>query len=154
MDTLSTINLLPSNKDEVKRFSEKLISELLDGSEDILVAKRKLKCMAEIIKKVEAGIKESVLTEAEKHGKTFEYKGAEFSISLLGVKYDYTQCNDTVWNELNSQETKIKETKKQRESFLKAVNESATVVNEGTGEVETIYPPAKSGSNGIKVKLI
>ena len=47
----------------------------------------------------------------------------------------------------------LKEDIKERETFLKGINGQLTTVNEITGEVATLYPPKKTGSETISITL-
>ena len=70
----------------------------------------------------------------------------------VGVKYDYSVCNDQIYTDLLYMLNDIKEQIKIREKFLSKVpSEGATIVYEQTGEVRTIYPPIKQGSQGITI---
>jgi len=152
MDTLSTITILPGNKKEVDSYYNNAKNELLNGNRDPLIILKHLKAYESIIKSLLADeeIEDTILNEAEKYGnKTFEYAGAEFQIKETGISYDYSNCNDSEWNDLKRQEEEIKKKRKEREETLKVHKEEWG--DPETGEV--IYPPVKKGKEKVILKL-
>jgi hypothetical protein len=113
-----------------------------------------VKCTEELIKGILSNerYKQLTISEAEKHGKSFEFHNAGFQLKETGVKYDFTVCNDEIWNELNSQIEALEKVKKDREKFLKTISGSLEVITKH-GEVVNIYPPAKSSTTSIAVTL-
>jgi hypothetical protein len=152
MNTLSAINLLPSNNDEVKRFVVKARNEILAGNEDPLKVLIQLKMVEKTIDILlkDKDIDRHFVVEAEKYGKSFEYLNAHFDIRETGVKYAYETCQDSIWNRLNDQKIELEKQLKERESLLKAIPEEG-IVNPETGEM--IYKPAKSSLTKVVVKL-
>ena len=76
----------------------------------------------------------------------------QVQVKEVGVKYDYTVCNDQIYNDLLYMLNDIKEQIKIREKFLSKIpSGGTTIVYEQTGEVRTIYPPIKQGSQGITI---
>ena len=110
--------------------------ELLSGEYNPLDVELKLKAMEETIKQLRSDeeIRSFVLSEAEKYGKSFEWRGAKMSIREVGVKYDYSSTGDSEWAILDAQIKELSEKKKAREKFLQAVPASCTVSPE-TGEM-------------------
>ena len=93
-----------------------------------------------------------VITEVEKYGNKTDYNSASLQIKEVGVKYDYTVCNDQIYNDLIFMLNDIKEQIKLREKYLSGIpSEGTAMVYEQTGEVRTIYPPIKQGSQGITI---
>lgn len=98
--------------------------------------------------------KDALMGQASIHGKSFEYKGAKVEQVESGVKYDYSVCNDAVIDELLLQVDRLNEAVKARQSMLKTIPaKGIEVLNEETGEVATIYPPAKSSTSTLKVTI-
>lgn len=112
--------------------------------------------MEEIIKKIAAddGYKAAVLTEAEKHGKSFDYQSAKFTVRETAVSYDYQNCNDSVLFEMMEQAERLAESIKLRQDFLKTIPEGGlTVVDEETGETYKVYSPIKRSTTSVAVTL-
>lgn len=78
---------------------------------------------------------------------------AEINRKETGVQWDFSNCNDPVWNEYVEQFEFYKTELKQREDFLKTVNKPTPIIVESTGEVVTINPPIRTAKDGIEVKL-
>ena len=152
MNTLSAINLLPSNLDEIRRFITKARNEILDGKEDPLKVLIQLKMVEKTIYILlkDKDIDRHFVVEAEKYGKSFDYMNVHFDVRETGVKYAYETCRDSVWNQLNDQKTELEKQLKERENLLKAIPEDG-IVNPETGEL--IYKPAKSSLTKVVVKL-
>ena len=77
--------------------------------------------------------------------------GASFQVKETGVKYDFSQCNDPVWNNLKEQADRINEQLKEREKYLKVIKNPKTEIDEETGEVYTIIPPTRTSTTSYTV---
>ncbi len=124
MEALSTINSLPSSKKQVASFVYELKTAILKSKnplEEFVKLKYAEKTFEEILKDAEiekAVLEEFHLYEAEK---IVEVLGAKLNISETGTKYDYGDCGDVVWNDLDKQIKELTEKKKARETFLKVL---------------------------------
>jgi len=154
MTPMAVISLAPSTKEQAADFTQKLISKVESGEENPLSLAVKMNAFIKSLESVKKAIDDSILREAEKYGaKSFDAFGAEITISELGTKYDYSICGDSEWQMLNQQLDSLKESIKQREKVLKSLTKPMTVVNELSGEIETINPPIKTSTTGIKIVL-
>ena len=146
--------LLETSKVQRNDFVQQVIEALEEGKANPLNVHLQVKCTEELIKGILSNerYKELTIGEAEKHGKSFEFHNAGFQVKETGVKYDFTVCNDEIWNELNSQIEALEKVKKDREKFLKTISGSLEVITKH-GEVVNIYPPAKSSTTSIAVTL-
>jgi len=154
---LSTTNLLSFfevNKESRKAYAESLIEGLKEGLSDPLKIHYQIKCVEDFVKTLtsDSDYKTLLLDEAAKYGKTFEHYNARFEVKEMGVKYDYSVCNDPVYNKLKAQLTVLEDEIKAREKYLKAIPSSGveTLLED---EVLTLYPPAKSSTTSITVNL-
>jgi hypothetical protein len=109
------------------------------------------KAMEKVFEKIKPTLIENALNEISKFEKNAVIKGSEFSIVEAGVKYDYSNCNDLKHIVLNTQLECLKSALKDRETFLKSIKEPLQMIDEGSGEVYTIYPPKKTSSTTLKV---
>lgn len=150
--TLAKIAQSPITYVEINNLIYDMKVELLSGDYNPLDVELQLKAMEETIKQLRSDedIRQFVLSEAEKHGKFFEWRGAKMSIREVGVKYDYSTSGDSEWAILDAQIKKLTEKRNAREKFLQNIPEMGTVSPE-TGE--TIYRPAKSSTTSIAVTL-
>ena len=150
---LSTIKLMPLSKTQIIEFAEQLKETLESGNVNPLELALYFKAIEETIKQVKDTLSPLALNEAEKYGKSFNYNGASVSIKELGTTYDFSQCNDAQWNDYDEIIKVATELKKQRETFLKSLTDAMTIVNDVTGEIETIYPPIKKSTTGITITI-
>jgi hypothetical protein len=150
--TLAKIAQSPITYVEINNLIYDMKVELLSGDYNPLDVELQLKAMEETIKQLRSDkdIRQFVLREAEKHGKSFEWRGAKMSIREVGVKYEYSTSGDSEWAILDAQIKKLTEKRTAREKFLQNIPEMGTVSPE-TGE--TIYRPAKSSTTSIAVTL-
>lgn len=153
----SIVALFQTTKEERQSFALSLISEIESGNLDPLKVHLQVKCMEDIIKLLNSNTiyKSAVLEAAEKYGqKSFDYQNSKVEIKETGVKYDYSKCNDPEWELLEQQCLSFSEGLKQREAFLKTVpGKGLEILNGITGELVTIYPPAKSSTTSIAITL-
>ena len=150
--TLAKIAQAPVTYVEIGNLIHVMKTELLSGNYNPLDIELELKAMEETIKQLrkDEDIRDFVLREADKHGKSFEWRGAKMSVREVGVKYDYASTEDSEWAMLDAQINELAEKKKAREKFLQNIPEMGAV-NPETGEM--IYRPAKSSTTSIAVTL-
>lgn len=155
MEALSVINLLPDTNSQVKTFSDLIINEVKAGNKDPLKLKAQLKFIEKSFELIDKGIREYYLSEASKYGKNFELHGFKIQYSEnISPKYDYKQCNDPKWNELDELIKKLSEQKKDREQFLRSIQGHVEVAEEGTGEMKVVTPPTKKSTTGLIMEAI
>jgi hypothetical protein len=138
---ISKINEFNLSKEQIKNFIEKATNEALNGNYDILEVRKNIKILEDVAKGIKQAIEPTVLDEAAKHGKTFNYCGVQFQTSIRNT-YDYKSCNDDKYNTLKTD-------LKARENFLKSMTEP--VADTDTGEI--INPPTYKSTESIKIKL-
>lgn len=151
---LSTISILPSNKEQVKEFTRQLKNEILENSTNPLKTLVQLKfiekTIADVLKDEEIDyhfLKEFLLYDKDEK---VIISGADLRQSEVGVKYDYPECGDPVWNDLQKQIETLSEKRKEREEFLQNVPYEG-IVDPATGVF--ITRPPKSSKTKVMVKL-
>jgi len=152
MDTLSTITIMPSTKQEMDNFYMKAKNEILSGNENPLKLLRQLKAIEKVVGDLlkDKDVEDEILIEAEKYGqKQIEEYGVTFEVKEVGTKYDYNVTGDSTWQELKEKEEQIKQQRQEREKQLKAHNKEW--VDADTGEV--INPPVKTSKTKVTVKF-
>lgn len=150
---LSTISELPSNKEQMATFFRSLKSEILDGNHDPLEVLKQLKYAEKVIADIltDKDIEYKFLREAILYKeKTFEYRGAKYTVQEVGTKYDYKDCGDPVWFDLKKQSEEINSKLKEREDFLKVLPQEGTV-DPTTGVF--INRPSKTSKEKVTVRL-
>lgn len=141
-------------KERVNTIVENTLQQLEGGNASALDIKLRLKFFENIVKEFgKTCLDKFAREEAEKYGAKFELKGAKIELAETGAKYDYSNCNDSIYNDLLIKQTEIDQQVKERETFLKAIKDKLTIVNEDSGEITEIYPPVKSSNSSIKVTL-
>ena len=100
MNVLAEIRNLPFSKVEQENYASQAIAEILSGNIDPLEADMRLKALEEVIKRIrtDIGVKDYVIEEASKYGKTFDRHGAKITVTTRTTK-DYS--DDTIWNDLD-----------------------------------------------------
>ncbi len=169
MEQLTTTNILSlfeTSRAQRVSFVQDLIDRMSDGDTDPLKVHLQMKSLADIINSatnldpkknkhtnLAKKYKDLVLDAAQKHGKEFSLYNSNFNVQETGTKYDYSQCGDQELSDLLSLQASINEKVKNRQEFLKAVPSSGQVVVDGQGETYTVYPPSKSSTTAVVVKL-
>jgi hypothetical protein len=139
-------------KETIREQSLGLLADLDNGHITPLQLASQLKFVEDIITNVKEELRQRVISEQIKYGKErMTFKGAAFDIKEAGIKYDYSQCNDTIWNDLKQQLDVLNQQMKEREAFLKTLKERLTYVDESTGEIITIYPPQKKSTTTYSI---
>lgn len=130
MNQIITQTFLDVTKKNIEDAAKALINDVAEGNADpiktLILSKKAIEYFTLIEK--------NVRPYCEPVGKA----GLQmFSAHIIDKKspdsYDFTTCNDSVWNELKQQEADIKLKLKEREAFLKSLREE--VANANTGEL-------------------
>jgi hypothetical protein len=152
--TQTDLSLFETSKTERQEFAQAVINNAKEGLLNPLKLHLQVKCLEDLIKQITSNpsYRELTLDEAYKYGKTFEHYNAKFEIKEMGVKYDYSVCQDAVYNNLKNKLVVLEDEIKAREKYLKAIPTSG-VETLFEDEVVTLYPPAKSSTTSITVNL-
>lgn len=79
--------------------------------------------------------------------------GTRIELAEVGVRYDYSVCQDTMLIELLAEQERIDELIKERQTFLKTIPVSGLDIVTTEGELARIYPPSRSSSSSIKTTI-
>ena len=113
-------NLAQLNHEEV---SNTIINSILEGEVDPLQVHMFLKRIEKITELVKTNkdVKEAVTNAASSHSpdKAFEFMGASLKVGAVHTAYNFSECGDLLWNNLNEMVTKFTAMKKAREEQLK-----------------------------------
>ena len=150
MDKLTKI----LSKSQVIELFVETKDQIMSGEQDPLKVAVHLKALEDLISKLrkDEQIQDYTLEQAFKEGvKTFLIYGAEINIREMGVKYDYSICNDALLGGLYGEMHALKKKIKDREDMLKTISvDNPAVSMEG----EILNPPLKKSKTGIAIKLI
>lgn len=117
-----------------------------------IVSMRRIKSAIERVEKNDL-VTDAVLQELYKWGKNVQIFGAKIQVKEVGTTYDFSACQDPIWNFINCQIKELQAKMKDREAMLKSLKKTETMVNDETGEIYTIYPPVKKSKTGYSVTL-
>lgn len=97
-------------------------------------------------------VKEEAQNKArEAEEESFEIGKAKVSFSQRRT-FDYS--TDDGWCEIDEELRRLKQLKKERESLLKTLEtDEVEIINEATGEVETLHAPIATYQEVLRVKL-
>lgn len=145
---------IPFTKENQKATAQSLVAKVVGGDADPITVfstiKAMVECLTIFLKSKE--VVDATINACEKYGKNgANYNGANLCIAEAGVKYDFSTCNDPEWNDLAKQKAELEAKLKARETFLRGIPGKQTILDEETGEVSTIYAPAKTSSTTVKV---
>lgn len=151
---MGVLRIMPASKSEAGRFAAQVINSVKAGEvnpHEVLVLLRALQNVSETVLD---GIKENINTEADRYSeRRFEAYGATIEKAELATKYKYEHSGDREWERRKSSVDAAMSLLKERESFLRALKEPMTAVDEESGEVYRIVPPPKFSTSGLKVFL-
>lgn len=145
----------PITRADQKRLAESIIRPLVNGDIDpleFIVKVNGLKASLEEVLK-DRDVKDIVINEVSKYGKSAVSHGATVSCRETGVKYDFSNCGDSVYERLRQQKAELDAEMKARESFLKNVSPGTVVVDPDTGEANELYPPVKTASESYVIQF-
>jgi hypothetical protein len=152
--TQTDLSLFETSKTERQEFAQAVINNAKEGILNPLKLHLQVKCLEDLIKQITSNpsYRELTLDEAYKYGKSFEHYNAKFEIKEMGVKYDYSVCQDPVYNSLKNKLSILEDEIKAREKYLKAILPSGveTLLED---EIVTLYPPSKTSTTTISVNL-
>lgn len=148
-NAISTLNILPQTKDEIKNFTSMFLNELKSGNLDkteIVRTAIKLKAVEKTIKDIlEQKEYKQITLESFQNIKGYDFGNAKVEEAEVGTSYDYSVCNDIVLNDMQKEYDKLDVMIKARKEMLK------TGINPETGET---YPtPLKKSTSSIKITL-
>ena len=152
---LSTLSVLPSNRDQIRSFSRQLKDEILSGNTDPLKALVQLKFIEKMLEDIlkDEELDRLFVKELQLYGKekVVEIAGAKLMQTEVGTRYDYEASGDPKWFDLDKQAKEIAERKKEREKFLQTIPYDQGVVDPDTGVF--ITRPPKTSKTKVKCVL-
>lgn len=148
------LTLMASTSTQIDVFSDGVIESVQAGEINPLTVLIQLRAMEKASGRILKEIHSNIMTEADKYpGNEFEYMGNKITKAEHGTKYDYSKCGDPVYEHRLKIAKEANEQLKERETFLKAVKATFSLLDEATGEVATIIPPLKKSTSGLNVSI-
>lgn len=153
MNPSDTLAMFQTTKDQRIAFAGVLVNEILEGRAEPLKVHLQVKCMEDLMDCItkSPAYKKAVLDAAAEYGaKQFELHNAKFQTREAGVKYDYSQCNDALLDEMLTQQESLTARIKERQKMLQAMP-GAGLADPENGNL--LYPPSKSSTTTVAVTL-
>ena len=147
---ISTLSVLPETREQQHTFANKAIEELMNGNHDLLKVWQQMSIIADTLNEIKESVtlKNAVIAELEKYGKDGkEVNGCKLTVSQRRT-FDFSTTNHEGWRMAEEELNNWKETKKESETFLKALK--SPVVDPDTGVV--INPPTFTVNQFVVVK--
>lgn len=142
------------NKSSIEEISNNFVNPIINGDVQIEKGILILRAIKKAIEDAEEKIYDDVVDAISKYGKEgASINGAKIIIKEVGVKYDFENCNDAIWNDLNNQIKELMEKRKEREAFLRNIIKMTSFVNDETGEIYTINPAIKKSTTGFQIQF-
>ena len=149
----SIVALFETTKEQRISFADQLMQDIEDGRKNPLEVHAQIKGMEDVVKEITGRdtYKKYVLDEALTYGqKSFQFHNAKIEIKEVGVKWDYSQCNDTTLSEMQQQADALSAKIKDRQKFLQTIPECGMADPE-TGNM--IYRAAKQSTTSVAITL-
>lgn len=144
------------SKEKAQEIADRLINACtIEGTMNPLDVLIKVRWAQSILNTVAEGVLSACVEEASKYakGERITMHGAELTMKEAGTKWNFDGCGDPVYSDLTEKSGAMKDMIKDRETFLKSLKQSMTVVDDATGEVVTIAPPQKQSKTIVEVKF-
>lgn len=142
-------------KSDIKTMADNCITEISDNG-SFISAIESLSKMELLIKEIKSNKKfvEYATEEIAKYGKSINTpSGTKIELAEVGTKYDYSKCNDDIYNKLSEQLAEIENALDERKAFLKTLPSAGMDVITVHGEMVKIYPPSKSSTSSFKTSI-
>lgn len=148
------LTLMANTSTQIDVFSDGIIQAVQGGEINPLAVLVQLRAMAQASERILKEIDKNIMSEADKYpGTTFEFMGNKITKAEHGIRYDFGDCGDPVYQRLFNLAFEANGQLKERENFLKAVKAPFSLLDEGSGEVATITPPTKKSKSGLNVSI-
>lgn len=151
---IGTLKLMPTNTQQIARFSKLLIEDVQNGKVNPLELLVMLRALERVSETVIDAIQSNIDQAKDKYNeRSFDVLGATVEKSEVAVRYKYETAKDVEWERRKAAVDAAMGLLKEREEFLRTLREPMTAVDTDSGEVFTISPPLKTSKSGVKVKF-
>jgi len=147
---LSSNSLLNLKKSDISAMVSDFVFMLREGDEDPVKALIAVKKGLEFFTQLDKSVRQVVNGKIKlQKGESLVKYNAEITEKEAGVRYDFTYCKDSIWNELTSEIEPLLAERKEREEFLKTLRND--YIDEYTGEI--IHPPLRTGALTYQISI-
>lgn len=149
---IAKLNQFPATKQEVTDYFTEAKNSIMAGDMKPIQFAVQIKAFEELVKKLreDKDIRSLIVEDIEREGRQAEFNGSSLRVSETGVRYDYSVCNSSKWNDLNDQIKKLTDEKKALEQFLQVLPEGGAADPE-TGEL--LSRPSKTSTTSPVITL-
>ena len=148
---------MPQGK-AAKRNLESVLKDMyLSGDHDPLRVEIGVKGVEEAVKAVrrDKAVRDTVMNSIDTYNeKTFEFSGVQVQKKNTPARYDFTVCNDPIWERQQKELTDLKEAITKRETFLKGISGSEHITDPSTGEIIEVKEPVKTQGETFAIKFL
>jgi len=149
MENLHIKSLTDATKSELNDLASILL-EVSEGRElDLYIFAKKIEYLSKVIQEVS---NEYALSEAEKMKEKSLYN-SKIKVKDTGVRYNFSECGYTPYNNLLSDKKQIETELKGMETLLKSINKKTTIVDEQSGEILEVKPPVRTSGTSIVLTI-
>lgn len=151
-----SLKVVTLNKKQLSDIADNIINDVHEGNRNALDVLQNIKAWEKVFEAIKESnaFNDDALEALAKYGKSTIINGHKLEQAEVGVKYDFSVCNDPEWNQIDGDIRQLTEQRKKVEARLKTVSpKGMTITDTDTGEVYTIYPPAKASKTTIKVTI-
>lgn len=148
------LRILPSTQAEVAHFAKAVVQSVMNGEANPLEIHVMLKGFEKAAELISDAIRTNVMSELDRYSeKSIQAFGARVDKAEVGTKYKYETACDPIWELRKVVLEQASVSLKERETFLRTLREPMTIIDETTGEINTIKPPQKVSTSGLKITL-
>jgi len=149
MENINLKSILDSEKHNLDTLIDVIVNEAEGYELEAYITAKKLEY---VVKSLIEVLQPMAITEAEKQKGNTLY-GVEVNVKDTGVRYNFSECGYTPYNNLLSGKKQIETELKGMETLLKSINKKTTIVDEGSGEILEVKPPTRTSGTSIVLTI-
>lgn len=160
------------SKRAVNNVAEVMYNNILEGNSSAISTAEFFKFTSEVEKKLREMtddngnndfidlVREEIEKNSDDGSSLISKFGTKLSLMEASPRYDYSSCNDPIWNVLSEKISEIKKILSDREAFLRTIKapmSMSSMIDPNTGEIYEnveLYPPVKTSTSTFKVELL
>jgi len=151
--SIETIKLFSTSKDGVENFIANTINEVKAGNVNPLELSVYLKAIELSLEGIRDGIQEEMLREHSKYNeKSIDFMGFKIEQAEVGVRYDFSKCDDDKLIDLEIDANNLDYKIKMRKEYLKSIQGHEVIIDDN-GAVTIIKPPIKTSKTSLKFTI-
>lgn len=139
---------------EIQRITDTLVEQVCDGNVSVVKSVTILTALLESLDGALKRLKQDAVDELHKYpkGQQVTVNGADIQLKEAGVRYDYSNCGDTILLDMINERDELDNRIKDRQKFLRSIKDVEMVVDTRTGELCELRPPTKTSTTTFTIK--